>query len=224
MAKKKDWIPNSYELFAPFLNNFNTRATTNVLAWKLNAGSVTTLGTETTDFNTYYAISVEKKTRSSNDVANTKRAYKLAKGTLRGIGIGQMKTNLSMTNEQRTLCGVVNNSGTHTGSPVANVSPTIQFTHTGTLGGWIIFLNPQNALGGKPVGQNGYYVSFGFYAPGAAVPAEAECTQVLIFTKQAGGVIFAPGSMSKSFVGYARYKNTRDELGGVATQFFGTVS
>ncbi len=224
MSRSKDWIPNSYKAFAPFLNNFKTRATANAVDWKLNAGSVTTLGTETTDFNTYYAISVEKKTRTANDVANTKKAFKSSKDTMRGIGIGQMKTNLSMTDEDRTLCGVVNNSGTHTGSPVANVSPTIQFTHTGTLGGWIIFIDPPASLGGKPVGQNGYYVSFGFYAPGSAVPAEADCTQVLIFTKQAGGVIFAPGSMSKSFVGYARYKNTRDELGGVATQFFGTVS
>ncbi len=139
------------------------------------------------------------------------------------MGIHEMKTNTNMTDEDRNLCGVVNDSGTYTLSPVADVAPFVQYLRTGMLGGMMTFIDPVSELGGKPNGQDGVVVTFGFYVPGGVVPAEEDCTQTIIGSRRKRGVIFKSTNMNKSFVGYARYKNTRNILGTIAFQFFGTV-
>ena len=144
--------------------------------------------------------------------------------TMRLIGIGQMKYNASMTDEDRTSCGVVNDSGTHTLSPVANVAPIAVITRTGILGAKVNFSDPVSLLGGKPAGQDGQSIAFGFYAPGTTPPLEVDCTQTIVFSKNIGFVVFAPANLNKLFIGYVRYKNTRNILGTVASQVFGVVN
>ena len=221
MAKNPDWIPRKISLFIPFGNNFTLVATANGVAWKLITADVATLGTQNTATAGFYAISSVKESSTPKDKKNTTKAIKAQKKTMRLIGIGQMKYNALMTDEDRTSCGVVNDSGTHTLSPVANVAPIAVITRTGILGAKVNFTDPVSLLGGKPAGQDGQSIAFGFYAPGTTPPLEVDCTQTIVFSKNIGFVVFAPANLNKLFIGYVRYKNTRNILGTVASQVFG---
>ena len=208
----------------PFGNNFTLVATAHGVAWKLITADVATLGTQNTATVGFYAISSVKESSTPKDKKNTIKAIKAQKKTMRLIGIGQMKYNALMTDEDRTSCGVVNNSGTHTLSPVAIVAPIAVLTRTGILGAKVNFTDPVSLLGGKPAGQDGQSIAFGFYAPGTTPPLEVDCTQTIIFSKNIGFVVFAPTNLNKLFIGYVRYKNTRNILGSVASQVLGVVN
>ncbi len=223
MVYKQDWIPRTYSKFIPFANNFTVIAVKNGTAWKINAGNLSLLGIQNADTIKFYAISSVKKTSSISDKENTRKAIKEQKATMRQIGIGEMKTNLFMTDVDRSSVGVINDSGTHTLSPVAEVAPTAIFTRTGNLGGKFRFIDPATEVGGRPAGQDGISISFGFYAPGTTPPLEVDCTQTVLFSRKVGGVVFAPANINKLFIGYVRYKNTRNILGTVAAHVMGTV-
>lgn len=223
MAQDTDWVPKTYEGFLPFALNLKKRVAANALAWKILPLTVTQLGEDVDDFEGYFAISSVKKTRCTNDINNTKKSFIKARTSVRSMGIVQMKMNLNMTDEDRNLCGVINNSGTHTLSPIAEVAPTAIFTRTGNLGGKFRFIDPATEVGGRPAGQDGISISFGFYVPGTTPPLEVECTQMALFSKKVGGIVFAPANINKLFIGYVRYKNTRNILGTVASHITGTV-
>ncbi len=224
MAKKTDWVPATYELFQPFALNMKDKANTNKLIWKLVDTTVTDMAADVDDFVSDYAISSIKKTRSSNDVNNTKKSFKKARGSVRGMGIVQMKNNLNMTDEDRNLCGVINDSGTHTLSPVTDLFPVVIFSRSGELGGRMAFVDPDRLGGGRPDGQDGISIMFGFYPQGTTPPLEADCTLNRVYTTKTGSVTFPTGSMGKCFIGYARYYNTRNILGTIAFSFKGIVS
>ena len=162
MAKNTDWVPATYELFRPFALTMKKEAIANKLPWKLVDTTVTEMAADVDDFVSDYAISSVKKTRNSNDVSNTKKSFKKARGSVRKMGIMQMKTNLNMTDEDRNLCGVINDSGTHTLSPVTDESPAVIYSRSGELGGKMIFVDPASLAGGRPDGQVGTSVMFGF--------------------------------------------------------------
>ncbi len=224
MAQTVDWVPKTYELFQPFSLNIKERAIANKLIWKLVDTTVTSMAADVDDFVADYLISSKKKTRSSNDVNNTKKSFKKARSSVRAMGIGQMKNNLNMTDEDRNLCGVINDSGSHTMSPVTDSSPAVIYSRTGELGGKMVFVDPESVAGGRPDGQVGTSVMFGFYPIGGTQPLEAECTMNRLYNTRLGGVTFPPAALGKSFIGYARYYNTRNVLGTIATSFKGIVS
>ncbi len=224
MAKNPDWIPTKISLFIPFGNNFTLVATAHGVAWKLVTADVATLGTQNTATADFYAISSVKDSSTPKDRKNTTKAIKAQKKTMRLIGIGQMKFNASMTDEDRTSCGIVNNSGTHTLSPISNLAPTAVITRTGILGAKINFTDPVSLLGGRPAGQDGQSIAFGFYEPGTTPPLEVDCTQTVVFSKNISFIVFAATNLNKLFIGYVRYKNTRNILGTVASQVFGTAN
>ena len=224
MSKKVDWLPRKISLFIPFAGNFANQATTNKVAWGLNSANVATVGSQNTTTAGFYAISSVKASATPDDRKNTNDAIKAQKKTMRLIGIGQMKYNVLMTDSQRTICGVINDSGTHTQSPVANVAPTVIFTRTGILGGKLNFTDAVTLLGGRPAGQDGISIAFGFYVPGTTPPLEVDCTQTVVFSKNISFIVFAATNLNKLFIGYVRYKNTRNILGTVASQVFGTAN
>ena len=223
MAQTVDWVPKTYEFFLPFALNMKKMASANQLVWKLVPTSVTDMGKQVDDFVKDYSVSSVIKSRSSNDVDNTKRSFKKARASVRSMGIIQMKYNLNMTDEDRTSCGVVNNSGNHTLSPVAGVAPEAIFARTGNFGGKLRFIDPATEVGGRPLGQDAISISFGFYAPDTTPPLEVDCTQTVLFSKQIGRVVFAPANINKLFIGYVRYVNTRKILGTIASVVMGAV-
>lgn len=220
MSNKKDWIPEPIAEFKAFGDNFCSEVTTNHIAWGLDATDSSELIVEQTTFNTDYAISSVKNKHTSLDTQATNDARAPYEARIRKIGI-PMKTSGKMTDVERTACGVVNDSDAHVMSPIALVSPPVQFERTGELALELAFGIP---TAGKPVGQEGVSVVFGFYPVGGTPPAEANCTKTVLIKKKKGGVIFSDANMGMAFVGFARYFNTRLDVGRVATRFTGIVS
>jgi hypothetical protein len=189
----------------------------------IDAGEVATLLSWRLTFNGYYKISTIKKVHSKTDTNNTKDARKTYQKLLRQMGIGRMKRNIFMTDRDRMACGLNNNANTYTLSPVAKTSPLIDFRGRSGLGGTVISLDPDSHKACKPLGQNGIRVTFGFYKPNQAKPLELDCTFTVFLSKCFGKIVFPTQSLGLLFVGYARYYNTRNILGLVATDFSGMV-
>ena len=223
MPHSVDWIPAPIADFKVFADNFVSEADANKTDWGLDVIEVGHLVTEKVTFNADYAISSVKNKHTGLDTDATIMARAPYEARIRKMGMF-MKTNTKMTNLERSACGVRNDSGSHTSAPVAGSSPTVQYTSAGRLGGHVTFLDPLASLGGRPVGQDGISVTFGFYTIGGTEPTEDECTKTVMFTKLSGGVVFTESHYGQAFVAYARYYNTRAELGTVATKFNGIVS
>ncbi len=220
MEHSEDWVPHGLPEFKIFGDNFCTQVTANKTAWGLDVTDATALILEQTTFNDDYSISSVKSSRTLLDVQATNEARAPYEARIRKMGI-PMKTNPLMTNLNRTACGVVNDSDSHTLSPIASVSPPVQYERSGDLGGELVFGEP---VGGEPEGQDGVSVTFGFYAIGTTAPTEANCTQTVLFRKKHGNVVFSDTHFGMAFVAFARYFNTRLDLGTVATKFEGVVS
>ncbi len=223
MPHSEDWVPAPIDKFKIFADNFVTEADTNKADWGLDVIEVGHLVTEKVTFNADYAISSVKNKHTGLDTDATIIARAPYEARIRRMGM-VMKTNTKMTNLDRSACGVKNDSGSHSPSPLANSSPTVQYNGAGRLGGHLTFLDPLVSLGGRPSGQDGISVKFGFYVIGGTEPTEEDCTKTVMFTKLSEGVVFTESQYGKAFVAFARYYNTRAELGLVATKFNGIVT
>lgn len=225
MGKTEDWVPSNMEEFKKFGDKFTNKANTNRTAWNLNSDDVDELVLLRDAFNPLEEVSSDKVKRNTLDVEKTDDARLPYEKLIRKIGINQMKGNDLMSNDQRTDIGVHNNSNTHTQSPVEETSPVIQAENKGELGLAIRYSpvgNPKSHA--LPDGQEAVIVKFGFYKKGDAVPTEKQCTQTEILGKSPAFVTFDGDNKGLLFVGYARYINTRKQLGLVATTFYGVVS
>ena len=223
MAVNRDWVPKQIDKFKIFADNLCKKAKDNAGKWQLDAGEVASLLVLRAIFNRYYRISSIKNTHSVQDTENTKGARKNYQKALRTMGIKRMKNNPYMTDSDRFVCGLNNNAYTHTLSPVADTSPLIDFNNNGDLGGKIVCIDPKSHKACKPEGQDGIWITFGFHKAGKAIPPETDCTLTIQLSKCHGKVVFPQKYKGMPFVAYARYYNTREILGLVATQFFGTV-
>ena len=223
MAVTRDWIPKQIHTFKIFADNLCKRVRDNAEAWHLDADEVNNLLSLRLKFNKYYKISTIKHTYTLTDLDNTKSARKAYQKALRSMGIGRMKRNLFMTDNDRMKCGLNTGEKGYALSPVASCSPLIDYRSAGDLGGTIISLDPASHKACKPVGQDGIRVRFGFYTINGQIPLEADCTQTIGLTKSFGKVVFAPNKVGMLFVGYARYFNTRQIEGVIATTFYGMV-
>ena len=225
MSAEKDWVPQNMNEFKTFGDTFSTQANTNQTKWGLETDKVTALLGQQTKFNGFYEISKNAKTRSQIDVDNTNKARVPYEQSIRDIGQHEMKHNSLMTDAEREACGVPIDSGTHTPAPVETTSPVIQYATAGRLGGKITFTPAGGShSGAKPAGQQGVRIKIGFYKQGDAIPTEDNCTQTEIVSNSPASIVFADDKYGMLFVGYARYFNTRKQLGTVATQFFGIVA
>ena len=220
MPHRDDWIPAGLPDFKIFADTFCAEVATNKTAWELDSEDATAIVLEHKTFNDDYAISSVKDNHTSLETKATNDARDPLEARIRKMGI-PMKTNPKMTDVERKACGVVNNSGTHTLSPVAEVAPPVQYERAGNLGGNMAFGIP---VGGEPAGQDGITVTFGFYAIGTTPPKEADCTQTIMYKTNSGHVVFSDTHFGMAFVAFARYFNTRAVLGTVATKFDGIVS
>jgi len=220
MAHNDDWVPHDLPEFKIFGDNFCSEVAANKTAWGINAADAAALPGEQTTFNDDYAISSVKNKHTSLDTQATQDARTPYEARIRKIGI-PMKTNDLMTDLQRTACGVVNDSDSHSLSPVAITGPAVDAERSGDLGLKIVF---GRLTGGILLGQDGVSVTFGFYAIGTTKPTEANCTQTVMFKKGVNFMTFAADHFGMAFVAYARYFNTRAVLGTVATKFEGIVS
>jgi hypothetical protein len=223
MPHNEDWVPAPIDKFKIFGDNFVSEADANKADWGLDVIEVGHLVTEKVTFNADYAISSVKNKHTGLDTDATTMARAPYEARIRKMGMF-MKTNTKMTNLDRSACGVKNDSDSHTYSPVADSSPTVQYTGAGRLGGHLTFLDPLESLGGRPAGQDGISVTFGFYVIGGKEPIEEDCTKTVMFTKLSEGVAFTESHYGNAFVAFARYYNTRAELGTIATKFNGIVS
>jgi len=225
MSSSKDWVPDGINEFKTFGDIFCTQASANKTAWALDTAKVTAMLTQQGTFNGYYDISKDHQTRSSVDTNNTNNARVPYEQSIRDIGQHEMKFNSLMTDTEREACGVPNNAGTHTPASIETTSPVIQYASAGRLGGKITFAPAGSGTSGaKPEGQQGVRIKIGFYKQGDAVPTEDQCTQTEIVSNSPASIVFADSNYGMLFVGYARYFNTRKQMGTVATQFFGIVS
>ena len=220
MSHNDDWVPPGITDFKIFGDNFCVEVAENKTGWGLNLTDATALVGEQTIFNTDYAISSVKASRTPLDVQATSDARVPYEARIRKMGMA-MKTNTLMTDVNRTACGVHNDSDSHTLSPVAIVAPSVQYERSGNLGGTMVFGTP---VGGEPAGQDGITVTFGFYAIGTTPPKEADCTQTIMYKTNSGHVVFSDTHFGMAFIAFARYFNTRAVLGTVATKFDGIVS
>jgi len=223
MAVTRDWIPKQIHTFKIFADNLCKRVRDNAEAWHLDVDEVSNLLSLRLKFNKYYKISTIKHTHTPTDLDNTKSARKAYQKALRSMGIGRMKRNLFMTDSDRMKCGLNTGEKGYTLSPVAFSSPLIDYRSAGDLGGTIISLDPASHKACKPVGQDGIRVRFGFYKINGQIPLEADCTQTIGLTKSFGKVVFDPNRKDMLFVGYARYFNTRQIEGVIATTLYGMV-
>ena len=223
MAVTRDWIPKQIDKFYIFANNLCKRATTNASKWHLDADELAALLGLQTTFNRYYEITSVRSTFSSLDTQNTKDARKFYQKSLRMMGIGRMKRNSFMTNVDRKACGLNINSNGYNLSPVAKKAPLIDYRNKGGLNGVVISIDPTTHKTCKPIGQDGVKVAFGFYRNGEPIPKERECTFTIFLTKSFGKMVFPEAQLGMCFVGYARYFNTRNVLGTVASGFYGMV-
>ena len=225
MARSKDWIPGKNKDFNEFSDTFCTEAKANQLGWVLDSGNVKAMMNLQTSYVGYYAVTAVKKGFTELDTENTRDAKKLLKAAIRKMGIDEMKTNDNMTDEDRSSVGVHNDAGTHTPAPVETTSPVIQGSNKGTLGYQIV----HSPAGTKkshelPAGQTGIVTKIGFYKQGATMPAEKQCTQMDFLGKSPANITFDADYFGYLFIGFARYINSRKQLGTVATTFYGVVS
>ena len=223
MPHSENWVPVPIADYKTFADNFVTEADNNKTAWGLDLDEVGHLITEKVTFNADYAISSVKKRHTSLDTDATLLARAPYEARIRKMGMF-MKTNTKMTDLERSACGVRNDSSSHTSVPMATTSPTVQYVAAGRLGGHLTFLDSVVSLGGRPAGQDGITVTFGFYTIGGTEPTEEDSTKTVMFPKLNGGVVFTETQYGKAFVAFAGYYNTRAELGTVATKFNGIVS
>ena len=220
MEHSEDWVPRELAEFKVFGDNFCAEVATNKTTWGLDEDDADTLAADKIVFDNDYAVSSVKGHHTSLDTQETNEARPPYEAIIRKMGMA-MKTNDLMTDVNRTACGVHNDSDAHTLSPVAAVSPTVQYERSGDLGGNMDFGDP---TAGRPAGQEGISVTFGFYVVGATKPTEANCTKTVMFKKKTGHVVFTDLQFGMAFVAFARYYNTRAVLGTVATKFEGIVS
>jgi len=134
-----------------------------------------------------------------------------------------MKSNLFMTDIEKMGCGLNIGEKGYTLSPVALVSPLIDYRSKGNLGGKVISMDPASHKTCKPLGQDGIKIAIGYYKITDPIPKEVDCTLTLMLSKSFGSIVFPAKKYGFLFVGYARYFNTRNILGMVATRFYGTV-
>ena len=224
MAVTRDWIPKQIDKFKIFADNLCERANKYAEKWHLDAEEVATLLVWQGTFNGFYKISRVKNMHSSQDIKNTKIARKTYQKLLRIMGIRRMKTNSFMTDSDKLTCGLNSLSNTYSIAPVAEISPIIDFNNNGKLGGKLVCIDPKSHKACKPTGQDGIKISFGFYKAGERKPLEAECTFTVFVSKCHSKIVFPAASEGMLFVGYARYYNTRNVLGKVASKFYGMVS
>jgi len=222
MVKNKGWIPLGILLFYNFSKNFVDKAVANQLAWKLVTGNVTTLLALQKIYLDFYKISANKRNCTPTDTQNTREARKIFIKALRTMGISEMKFNDNMTDAERTSCGVVNNSTSRTVAVLANVSPIVAKKGLSDLNMKLSFTAPQTIP--AITGQNEVIINVGFYAIGDPIPTEAECKLSLVMNTKSGVITFDPSKKGMQFVGYARFINTRKQVGTAATTFSGVVS
>ncbi len=222
MSKKKSWVPLGILVFFGFSNIFVANAVANQLDWKLVTGNVTTLVALQKIYLDFYKISSDIKNCSPLDAQNTRVARKNFMKALRTMGIQEMKFNDNMNDAERTSCGVVNNSSSRTQAVIANVGPGVNEKALGDLNLKITFIAPQAAT--VPESQEAISTKFGFYAVGDPIPTEADCLLNVVLNTKSGVVVFDASKKGKLFVGYARYINTRKQLGTAATTFYGVVA
>lgn len=223
MAVTRDWIPKQIHKFKVFADNLCKRASKNSVNWHLDSDEVTALLGWQRKFNRYFKISTIKNTHSQRDNDNTKNARKTYQKLLRKMGIGRMKNNLFMTNIDKMGCGLNIGEKGYTLSPVALVSPLIDYKSKGNLGGQVISMDPASHKPCKPVGQKGIKIAIGYYKMDDPIPKEVDCTLTVMLSKSFGNIVFPSKKYGYCFVGYARYFNTRNIQGMVATRFYGTV-
>ncbi len=222
MAKNKSWIPLGMLLFYNFSKNFVDKAVANQLAWKLITGNVTTLLALQKIYLDFYKISANKRNCTPTDTQNTRDARKIFIKALRTMGISEMKFNDNMSDAERTSCGVVNNSVLKTPAVVANVSPIVAKKGLSDLNMKFSFTVPQTIP--AVTGQNEVIIKIGFHAVADPIPAEADCLLILVMNTKSGVITFDPSKKGMQFVGYARFINTRKQVGTAATTFSGIVS
>ena len=220
MSYSKDWVPEGISEFKDFADNFGEEVANNKTAWGLEVTDTTALALELKTFDDDYAISSVKNNHTSLEIKATQDARAPLEARIRKMGI-PMKTNAKMTDIDRKSCGVVNDSASHTLSPIADIAPSVHYERAGDLGANLDFGIP---TGGIPEGQDGVSVTFGFYVIGAKAPTETECTQTIMYKTKHGHVVFSDTHFGMAFVGFARYYNTRAVLGTIATKFGGIVS
>ncbi len=155
------------------------------------------------------------------DIQNTREARKFYQKAIRNFAMKRMKTNGNMTDEDRSRCGINNNSNGYTLSVISKESPLVHFKTTGICTAKLAFSNPENHKYCMPEGQDKVMVAFGFYKESDVIPKEIDCTMTVIFGKSFSKMVFDARQLGKYFVGYARYVNTRNKIGKSATQFFG---
>lgn len=225
MGGNKDWIEQNVAAFYEQTNTFGKLANLNKTAWHLSGTRLDPFNTEKTAFDTMYAISKDKANRSELDVERTGEARIPLEKSMREIGQFEMKHNIFMTDSERTSCFVHNDSGTHKPAPIMEVAPGVQTKLTGNFGLEIrTFEAAKPKNNGKPKGQEGIQVKLGFYLKPDAIPTEEDCTQVVLLTKSPQGMVFPTSKIGMFYVGYARYFNTKKQMGTVATVFYGVVS
>lgn len=224
MSRTKDWIPQPMGDFKVFADNFVYLAHTNQVLWLLVLLEVTNMVAKLAIFNGYYAISSIPKAHTQIDIDNTNKARAVIEHLIRNMGVDKMKGNSAMSDADRTLCGVVNNSDGRTPAPQAGNGPIVVETKVGRLVIHLAFTNPDSHLGGSPDGQDGVIVTFGFYNEADPIPAEIDCTQSEFLKMVGENVNFPEVRYGKHFIGYARYVNTRKERGVAATVFYGIVN
>ena len=225
MARSKDWIPAKNLLFKEFQDTFCAGADDNQAGWVLDPGKVTILLKLQKTYLGFYAITAVKNGFTGLDEANTASAKKALKKAVRTMGIDEMKTNANMTDEDRMSVGVHNDSGTHTAAPIEKTSPVIQGSNKGSLGYQIIHSSAGSIKSHElPAGQIGIITKIGFYKKGDTVPTEDLCTQMDILGKSPAMITFNGTNFGLLFIGFARYINSRKQLGLVATTFTGVVS
>ena len=220
MPHRDDWIPAATPEFILFADTFCDEVDTNKTKWGLDLSDATALALDYKTFKDDYAISSVKNNHTALEIKATNDAHALLEARIRKMGI-PMKTNAKMTDLERKACGVHNDAGTHTLSPVTDVAPPVLYERHGDLGGNIDFGIP---VGGEPAGQEGISVTIGFYEVGKTPPTEADCTQTIMFKTKHEHIVFSDTHFGMAFVGFARYYNTRAVLGTVATKFSGIVS
>ena len=142
---------------------------------------------------------------------------------MRQIGICRIKSSAYITDEEKLSCGLNIGEKGYNLSPIATVGPLIDYRNEGNLGGTVISMSPASHKTCKPIGQDGIIICFGFYKANATIPIESKCTHTILLTKSYGKVVFPDKKRGKCFVGYARYYNTRNIVGLLATVFYGTV-
>jgi len=224
MSAEKDWIPRPMDDFRIFADNFYDESNTNQLAWHLIGTKVAAMTPLIATFDADHDISKHHASRKPTDTSNTEEARIPLEKLIREIGQYEMKHNDFMTNENRTNCGVPNDTGETHVAPVASVSPAVSNKNIARLVDEISYTTADTTHAhAKPDGQQGLKVKIGFYVKGAPIPSEDECTQTDILGDSPSDIVFAEANFGSLYVGYARWFNTRKKLGLAATQFFGVV-